>query len=227
MLMSRFPARARRGVELAARRPSISDASWSLVDRDVSAVADGNSTFRVRWGMGPTDGAGTWFGWNLDDIEIWGILPGPCNSVLPGDVDLNGVVDGRDVAAFARTLPYPAEASVTQWCAPATLQTDIVDKNDVTSFVGPSTSGITPHLQESQISPFSSLFALPFGTMAGNVEQRALPCFAGMNGAISIFMANPTKKKISEGCQVANQTAQEVITTIRDGCDIGSLGGRR
>jgi len=52
---------------------SLSEAAWSLHTLDISAVADGESTVYVRWGMGPTDGSVTYPGWNLDDIQIWGV----------------------------------------------------------------------------------------------------------------------------------------------------------
>ena len=53
---------------------SISDSAWSQQIYDISAVADGQPTVYVRWGMGPTGGSVTYPGWNIDDVEIRGIL---------------------------------------------------------------------------------------------------------------------------------------------------------
>ena len=36
---------------------SIYESSWSYHEYDISAVADGEPTVYVRWGMGPTDGS--------------------------------------------------------------------------------------------------------------------------------------------------------------------------
>lgn len=89
---------------------AISDAAWVAQSIDLSAVADGQSTVYLRWGMGPTDGSVTYPGWNLDDIEIWGVVQQvDCNgNSIPDDEDIalgnspdcnaNGVPDECDVA---------------------------------------------------------------------------------------------------------------------------------
>ncbi len=51
----------------------VTDSSWSQVEYDISAVADGQSTVYLRWTMGETDSAWQYSGWNIDDVEIWGI----------------------------------------------------------------------------------------------------------------------------------------------------------
>lgn len=55
----------------------ITDAAWTAQTIDIAAVADGCATVYVRWGMGPTDLSWVFSGWNLDDIEIWGVLDLP------------------------------------------------------------------------------------------------------------------------------------------------------
>jgi hypothetical protein len=55
----------------------IEDSAWTQVEYDISDVADGESTVYVRWVMGETDGSWTFCGWNIDDVEIWGIQSGP------------------------------------------------------------------------------------------------------------------------------------------------------
>jgi hypothetical protein len=49
---------------------AVSDSSWTLQTFDVSAYADNQSSFQVRWGMGPTDGSVTYPGWNIDDVSL-------------------------------------------------------------------------------------------------------------------------------------------------------------
>ncbi|HKQ50219.1 MAG TPA: S8 family serine peptidase [Phycisphaerae bacterium] len=115
---------------------AIGDTSWTLVDLDISGLADGKTGVRVRWGLGPTDASGTSCGWNLDDIEIWGIPPGPCNEVIPGDADLNGVVDGRDVAAFVEVLLNPPGPGVHEQCASDLVVDGIVNLQDVEFLAG-------------------------------------------------------------------------------------------
>lgn len=69
----------------------VADSSWVLQQFDISAVADGQSTVYLRWTMGLADSAYRYCGWNIDDIEIWGI---------PGDIDCNdnGIPDDEDIA---------------------------------------------------------------------------------------------------------------------------------
>jgi len=51
----------------------VTDSSWSQVEYDISAVADGQSTVYVRWTQGTTDSSWLYSGWNIDDVEIWGM----------------------------------------------------------------------------------------------------------------------------------------------------------
>ncbi len=62
---------------------SIVETAWSLQSYSVPQ-ADGQATVYLRWTMGPTDGSVTYSGWNLDDIQIWGIRP-PCLADITGD----------------------------------------------------------------------------------------------------------------------------------------------
>ncbi|MBN1867451.1 hypothetical protein JW916_09175 [Candidatus Sumerlaeota bacterium] len=45
---------------------------WEWVVYDISAVADGQSTVYVRWGLGPTDDIVNLCGWYIDDVSIYG-----------------------------------------------------------------------------------------------------------------------------------------------------------
>ena len=64
---------------------SMSDSGWTLQSYDISSIADGQSTVYIRWTMGTTDGSVTYCGWNIDDVEIWGIVPTDCPEDLTGD----------------------------------------------------------------------------------------------------------------------------------------------
>ncbi|MBU0717048.1 MAG: hypothetical protein KJ749_02270 [Planctomycetes bacterium] len=66
------------------------DSSWIQMDLDISSIADDHPAVQLRWTMGSTDGGWTYCGWNIDDVEIWGVL---------GDVDCNanGIPDACDL----------------------------------------------------------------------------------------------------------------------------------
>ncbi len=51
----------------------VTDAAWTYQQFDLSAQADNQPTVYLQWTMGPTDSAGQYSGWNLDDVEIWAI----------------------------------------------------------------------------------------------------------------------------------------------------------
>jgi C1A family cysteine protease len=55
----------------------ICDTAWVFMDLDLSSVADSSATVYLRWTVGPTDGENRYCGWNIDDIEIWGLSESP------------------------------------------------------------------------------------------------------------------------------------------------------
>ena len=57
----------------------INDGAWTQVEYDISAVADDQEKVYLVWIMGETDGSWQYCGWNIDDIEIWGLR----NSMSP------------------------------------------------------------------------------------------------------------------------------------------------
>ena len=82
---------------------SASESSWTAQKYDLSSVADGGSAVRVRWGMGPTDGTNTYPGWNLDDVEIWGVV----SQFRRGDLNCDFRVDFGDINPFVLVLTDP------------------------------------------------------------------------------------------------------------------------
>ena len=53
------------------------DSSWSEQVFDLSAVADSEATLYLRWGhQVAASGAWAYSGWNVDDVEIWGLGSG-------------------------------------------------------------------------------------------------------------------------------------------------------
>ncbi len=51
---------------------TVNESSWIEEVYDLSAYADGNPSFQIRFGIGPTDGSIQYCGWNIDDITIKG-----------------------------------------------------------------------------------------------------------------------------------------------------------
>jgi murein tripeptide amidase MpaA len=85
--------------------PAIIQSSWTLQSYDISAIADRQPNVRIRWVMGPTNASTAYCGWNIDDIEIWGIqVP----QYQPGDLNCDGSINAFDIDPFTLALTDPA-----------------------------------------------------------------------------------------------------------------------
>jgi len=70
--------------------------SWSEQVHDISSVADGEPSVRVRWSHQVTQsGAWAYSGWNIDDVAIWGV--GGDTEPCEGDYDGDGMVGATDI----------------------------------------------------------------------------------------------------------------------------------
>ncbi len=76
----------------------ITDSSWQEFEYDISAVADGESTVYLRWTMGTTDSSWLYSGWNIDNVEIWG---------LGGDVTATENAPAPAKSGIVSNLPNP------------------------------------------------------------------------------------------------------------------------
>lgn len=119
---------------------TFSEAAWTPQTFDISAVADGQATVYIRWAMGTTDGSVTYPGWNVDDVQIWGIDSSvvDCGSLVftPGDVNPDALVNGDDIQTFVDILLNPAGPwTPEQLCAADLTGEGIVDLADMDAFV--------------------------------------------------------------------------------------------
>ncbi len=75
----------------------IAEFGWSQQTYDIATYADGEVTVYFRWGheIGQT-GAWAYSGWNIDDVEIWGIV---ASSDCVGDLTGDDVVNIDDIFA--------------------------------------------------------------------------------------------------------------------------------
>ena len=80
--------------EVWSNDQEITDYVWQHQEFDISAVADNQPTVYLRWTMGTTDGSWQYCGWNIDDVEVWGVEPTP---ECPEDINGDGVVNTEDL----------------------------------------------------------------------------------------------------------------------------------
>lgn len=99
---------------------TIADEAWVEKTYDLSEFADGAPQLYIRWSMGPTDSSVVYCGWNIDDIQIWGLRPieiDPC----PADINDDGNVDMSDLEAICQTWKDP-EVDINGFCNTDILQ---------------------------------------------------------------------------------------------------------
>jgi len=52
----------------------INESSWQSVQYDITAIAAGKTNVQIRWGMGSNSDTQVRHGWNIDDVEIYGVF---------------------------------------------------------------------------------------------------------------------------------------------------------
>ncbi|OGC93463.1 MAG: hypothetical protein A2W25_05600 [candidate division Zixibacteria bacterium RBG_16_53_22] len=73
---------------------TIDESAWSEQRYNVSPYANNNANFRIRFGLGTTDGSWQFCGWNIDDIKVTTVQ---CDTIRNGIIagvisDINGPV---------------------------------------------------------------------------------------------------------------------------------------
>ncbi len=84
----------------------ISDGAWVAQEFDIATYADGQPTVYLRWTIGPTDYSWQYCGWNIDDVELWG-LESP--DQVPGDMNCDAFVNFDDIDPFVLALVDQAQ----------------------------------------------------------------------------------------------------------------------
>ncbi len=122
-------------VTLFENGATMDESSWSEQLYDVSAYADGNPDFQIRFGIGPTDGGWQYCGWNIDDLALKGYSQGGgaallaflqsqlADSLVEGDstqlyLRVYNTGDGELRIRFTPTEPWMICSSDRQTIAP-------------------------------------------------------------------------------------------------------------
>lgn len=98
---------------------TVDDGAWQTLQYDISAVADGQATVFIRWGMGVTDSSWNYCGWNIDDVVVNGDLVGPSAGIVIAETDgSTAVAEGGATDTYSIALASQPSADVTIDIAP-------------------------------------------------------------------------------------------------------------
>jgi hypothetical protein len=113
---------------------TIAEQAWSQQTYSLP-TADNQPTVYIRWGMGTTDASVHYQGWNIDDIEILGLVPQTCDAVLPGDLNGDGLRNGDDIQGMVTVTIDPFLATAAQTCAADVNEDNAIDAADPPALV--------------------------------------------------------------------------------------------
>jgi len=103
----------------ASPSSTVNDNAWTYCEYDVSAVADGQATVYIRWGLGTTDYGWNWCGWNLDEVLVDGdYVGGGAGIVLTESGGSTAVTEGGATDSYSIALATQPTASVTITATP-------------------------------------------------------------------------------------------------------------
>jgi hypothetical protein len=188
------------------------DSSWGLQEYDISSVADGESTVYIRWTMGTTDSSWQYCGWNIDDVEIWALVPSSPGAIIgagsclshgvAGDlcIDLDAVgIEPRQpgVQSVEFDVSQPATTvSATVSCTPDGYGGTATVDADGSTVV---TANFDPALPDQNCCEISLS-----GDVAGTYAVQTLAGDVNLDGSVTTADALQIKVYFGQGADAAN-----------------------
>jgi len=89
---------------------AITENAWTLMDYDISSIADQQPAVYVRWGYQTISAPGAYSGWNIDDVELLGE---PTTGFTIASANAAAEGDGPVTATLQLSIPQPGTTVVT------------------------------------------------------------------------------------------------------------------
>ena len=106
-------------IDVWSNTTGLSDDSWVLREYDISSAADRQPAVYVRWGMGPTDPepVTTYGGWNIDDVQLVGVLAADLGIVPHAGLDASGPEGGPFMPGSRTYTLWNTSGAALEWTA--------------------------------------------------------------------------------------------------------------
>jgi hypothetical protein len=176
----------------------LTDAAWTMVEYDISGVADGQPVVYLRWTQGATDGGWQYSGWNIDDVQIHalgcpGCAPAPIPDGSPGTSPMRA---SRMDAAGTRV-----QVSWDDQCAPATTKIVYGPLSDVATWTITDAVCTIDNPETWDPVPAGDLwFLLVGGNVAGAESSWGEAAAGERNGLIASNTCGSTEKDLAATC---------------------------
>jgi len=152
---------------------TIDESSWGEQVYDVSAYADSAVSFQVRFGIGPTDGAWNYCGWNLDDLYVKGYGERTsAEMALSTEALYDSLIPGEGVTDTLWVYNQSGEATLRVrfssdcgWMSCSEDQQYVDPLDSLGLAVSLSTSGMTPGDYEGHLTYVCNDYSHPYDTV--------------------------------------------------------------
>ena len=176
----------------------LTDAAWTMVEYDISGVADGQPAVYLRWTQGATDGGWQYSGWNIDDVQIQALgCPGCAPPPIP---------DGSSGTAPMRASRMDAagtriQVSWDEQCGPAGTKIVYGPLSDVATWAITDAVCTIGNPETWDPAPAGDLwFLLLAGNSAGAESSWGEATAGERNGMVASGTCGSTEKDLSATC---------------------------
>ncbi len=156
---------------------NLSDDAWVKVTYDISAVADGQATVFIRWGIGKTDSSENYCGWNIDDVIVSGALSDALAVTPAGGLVSSGVSGGPFTPASIEYTLQNTGLSAIQWTARKTNNWVSLSATSGTLAGGASTTvtvSINTNANDMEVGDYSDLVTFTNATKGVVTTTRSV-----------------------------------------------------
>ena len=192
----------------------VADTSWTQMDLDISSVADDQPTVYLRWTMGKINNGGPYCGWNIDDVELWGVAEFSLGEIIAARSCLTHDTVGElclDLEAVnieprydgVQTIEF--DVSEAAWTVQAAVDCVPVAYTGTTQVTADGTTTVTIEFEPALPDQACCEIALT-GDVQDSFAVRTLAGDANLSGAVNTTDASQIKLYFGDTVDQGNCT---------------------